>query len=74
MLRSQAALCESTGSLEMSVFQMLFAGKIGQPASSPDGPLPAPGRGAFGGTAAPAAAPAQAAMMITGARRSSGRM
>src|SRR5271165_2629364 len=30
MLRSQAALCESTGSLEMLVFQMLLAGNIGQ--------------------------------------------
>ena len=30
MLRSQAALCGSTGSLEMSVFQMLSAGNIGQ--------------------------------------------
>src|SRR5438309_11114568 len=30
MLRSQAALCESAGSLEMSVFQMLFAGNTGQ--------------------------------------------
>ena len=30
MLRSQAALCGSTGSLEMSVFQTLFAGNIGQ--------------------------------------------
>ena len=35
MLRNQAALCESTGSLEMSVFQMLFAGNIRHPASSP---------------------------------------
>jgi hypothetical protein len=31
MLRSQAMLCESTGSLEMLVFQMLSAGNIGQP-------------------------------------------
>jgi hypothetical protein len=30
MLRNQAALCRSTGSLEMSVFQMLSAGNIGQ--------------------------------------------
>jgi len=30
MLRIQAALCAFTGSLEMSVFQMLLAGNIGQ--------------------------------------------
>jgi len=30
MLRSQAALCAATGSFEMSVFQMLSAGNIGQ--------------------------------------------
>ncbi|HEY6278611.1 MAG TPA: hypothetical protein VIX86_20045 [Streptosporangiaceae bacterium] len=30
MLRSQAALWESTGSLEMSVFHTLLAGNIGQ--------------------------------------------
>ena len=30
MLRSQAALCRSTGSFEMLVFQMLLAGKSGQ--------------------------------------------
>src|SRR5215472_17352690 len=30
ILRSQAALCGSTGSLEMSVFQMLSAGNMGQ--------------------------------------------
>jgi hypothetical protein len=35
MLRSQAALCESTGSLEILVFQTLSAGNIGQ--------FPAPG-------------------------------
>jgi len=35
MLRNQAALCGSTGNLEMSVFQMLVAGNIRQPASSP---------------------------------------
>src|SRR5215469_10771053 len=31
MLRIQAALCRSTGSLDMSVFQILLAGNIGQP-------------------------------------------
>jgi hypothetical protein len=31
MLASHAALCGFTGSLEMSVFQTLFAGNIGQP-------------------------------------------
>jgi hypothetical protein len=35
MLRNQAALCESTGSLEILVFQTLLAGNIGQ--------FPAPG-------------------------------
>ena len=34
MLRSQAALCGSPGSLEMSVFQTLSAGKMGQLAST----------------------------------------
>src|SRR5215467_6976042 len=35
MLRNHAALCESTGSLEMSVFQILLLGNIRQPARSP---------------------------------------
>lgn len=39
MLRIQAALCLSTGSLEMSVFQTLFAGNIGQFASVAAGAL-----------------------------------
>jgi hypothetical protein len=30
MLRSHAALCTATGSFDMSVFQMLLAGNIGQ--------------------------------------------
>jgi hypothetical protein len=38
MLRSQAALCMSTGSLEMSVFQTSLAGKIGQFATVAAGP------------------------------------
>jgi hypothetical protein len=59
MLRSHAALCVSTGNLEMSVFQTLFAGKIGQPASVAAGSTGAPGP--FGTDAA--ATPAQAAMM-----------
>lgn len=59
MLRSHAALCLSTGSLEMSVFQTLFAGKIGQPASVAAGATDAP---APCGTDA-AATPAEPAMM-----------
>ena len=59
MLRNHAALCGSTGSLEMSVFQTLFAGKIGQPASVAPGVIGAP---ALRGTDA-AAAPTEAAMM-----------
>jgi len=39
MLRSHAALCVSTGSLEMSVFQTLLAGNIGQLPSVAAGPL-----------------------------------
>jgi hypothetical protein len=39
MLRIHAALCLSTGSLEMSVFHTLFAGKIGQFASVAAGAL-----------------------------------
>ena len=53
MLRIHAVLCLSTGSLEMSVFQTLFAGKIGQFARVAAGaltrralPLPAPVTGA----------------------------
>ncbi len=39
MLRSHAALCLSTGSLEMSVFQTLLAGNTGQLPSVAAGPL-----------------------------------
>lgn len=42
MLRIHAALCLSTGSLEMSVFQTLFAGKTGQFASVAAGALARP--------------------------------
>src|SRR5215813_7206222 len=38
MLRSQAALCLSTGSFEMSVFHTLLAGNIGQLARVAVGP------------------------------------
>ncbi len=68
MLRSQAALCLFTGSFEMSVFQMLLAGKSGQLASVAAGP-----RGADNGAAAgAAAAPLQAASSVATSASSNG--
>ena len=75
MLRSQAALCASAGSLEMSVFQTLFAGNMGQLGAPgtvvPAGlavrrPGPRPARGAAG---AAGAAPTAGAERAADARR-----
>ena len=71
MLRIQAALCLSTGSLEMSVFQTLFAGKIGQPASVAEGVLATGGLPALIGTDA-AATPPHAARTPTESASSNG--
>src|ERR1022692_4704192 len=86
MLPSQAALCGSAGSLEMSVFQILLAGKMGQLASSaavpPARPAlacsgPASGADAAvnvaGAEAGAAAAPPQAARKATGKTSSNRR-
>ena len=51
MLRSQAALWESTGSFEMSVFHTLFAGNIGQP-GAPGTLVPGAAAGAAGAAGA----------------------
>src|SRR6266581_3746954 len=61
MLRSQAALCESTGSREMSVFHTLLAGNIGQPGAPGTVVPPVAGAAVRGGSRDDLSRPAPAA-------------